>query len=85
MYKMYYYLIISFKHIIRYFLYLTILFNVQKLSISPGNRSVNRSINNLEFLSCRFPRRNLRHLLIKTLRIFLFLTKKIIVLFVRNF
>jgi hypothetical protein len=43
--------------IIRHFLCLTILFNVQKLSIStsnrPGNRSVNRSSDNSEFLSWR--------------------------------
>jgi hypothetical protein len=36
------------------------IFNVQKLSISPGNISVNRSIDNPEFLSWRFPRRNLK-------------------------
>jgi hypothetical protein len=36
------------------FLFLTISFYVQKLSISPGKRSVSKSIDNPEFLSWRF-------------------------------
>ena len=45
--KTIYYIIIILKPIIRYFLFLTILPNVQNLSISPGNRS----LDNPEFLS----------------------------------
>ena len=48
--KWHYYLIIIFIRVTRYFLFLTILFNIQKLPISPGNESVNRSIDNPEFL-----------------------------------
>ena len=44
--------------IIRYLLFLTILFNIQKLSISPGNRS----IDNPGFLSWCFRRHNLKRL-----------------------
>jgi hypothetical protein len=45
--KWHYYLIIICIRVTRYFLFLTILLKVQKLSISPGNRS----IDNPEFLS----------------------------------
>ena len=54
--SLYYQIIIAMRIIyIGIFLFLTISFYVQKLSISAGNNSVNKSINNPEFLSWRFP------------------------------